>query len=115
MTGVLLRFCGTVVAVPLAAWLLPGVHAASTQIAWIAGVLLGLLYLVLRPLAKLLASPLNCLTFGLVGLLIDIGFIYLAADWLRGLQIDSFLWAVVTALLIALVREGVGKLATTNA
>lgn len=108
----LLRFCGTVIALPLAAWVLPGVHAVSQEMAWIAGVLLGILYLVLRPLAKLILSPLNCLSFGLLGFLIDAGFVMLTSNWMIGFTVDGFLWAVVTALLVTIVREGAGKLGT---
>lgn len=107
------RFCGTLVAVPLAAWLLPGVHASGNEIAWIAGVLLGLIYLVLRPLIKLLLSPFNCLTFGLVGFLVDIGLVNLVANWLGGIAIDGFWWSVLVALIVAVCREGAGRLAGT--
>lgn len=111
MSGVLFRFCGTLVAMPLAAWLLPGVHAISNEAAWIAGVFLGVIYLVLRPLAKLLLSPFNCLTFGIVGLLVDAGLVQLAASWIRGFTIDSFWWALATSVIVFIVREGAGRLA----
>lgn len=111
MTGTLLRFCGTVIAMPLAAWLLPGVHAASNEIAWIAGVLLGLIYLIVRPLVKLILSPFNCLTFGLVGFFVDTGMVMLAARWMPSFHIDSFWWALAVALAVMFIREGLGKLA----
>lgn len=111
MTGAMFRFCGTVIAVPLAAWLLPGVYAASGQIAWIAGVLLGLMFLILRPIAKLLLTPFNCLTFGLIGFLLDIGFVQLTARWMHGFAIESFWWAIVVALVVTVLRESLGRLA----
>lgn len=114
MTGVLFRFCATVVAMPTAAWLLPGVHAANSQVAWLTGVLLGLIYLILRPIAKLLLSPLNCLSLGVIGFLADVGFVYLAARWMGSFRIDGFLWAIATALLVALLREGLGKIVVSN-
>lgn len=111
MTGVVFRFCATVVSMPLAAWLLPGVHAANSQIAWIAGVLLGILYLLLRPLAKLLLSPFNCLTFGIVGFLVDVGFVGLAARWMPGFTIDGFWWTVLVSLVVSVLREFIGRMA----
>lgn len=112
MSGILLRFCATVIAMPLAAWVLPGIHASSNEIAWVAGVMLGLAYLVLRPLAKLLLSPFNCLTFGIVGLLVDAGLVMLATNWLHGFVIDSFWWALAASLGVTLLREGIGSLAS---
>lgn len=111
MSGVLLRFCGTVVSVPLAVWLLPGVEAANNEIAWIAGVLLGIIYLVLRPLAKLLLSPFNCLTFGIVGFIVDAGLVLLAARVIPGFWVASFWWALAVSLVVMVLREGLGKLA----
>lgn len=110
MTGVVLRFLATVLAVPVAVWLLPGVHASSAEMALLAGVLLGLAFLVLRPLIKLLLVPLNCLTFGLVGFIADIGLVYLAAGSFRGITIEGFWWTVAVALLVWVLRETLGRL-----
>lgn len=112
MSGVLFRFCATVVSMPLAAWLLPGIHAASNEVAWVAGVFLGLIYLVLRPLAKLLLAPFNCLTFGVIGLAVDAGLVLLAASWLRGFVVDSFWWALAASFVVLVLREGLGRLAS---
>ena len=75
------------------------------------GLLLALLYLLLRPLLKLLLSPFNCLTFGLVGLLLDAGFVLLADRWMDGFAVDGFLWALAASLMTNFLREGAGMLA----
>jgi putative membrane protein len=111
MKGIAFRFCGCVVAMPLCAWLLPGVHAADPTSAWIMGIALGVIYLLLRPLAKLLLTPFNCLTFGLLGFVVDAALVLLAARWMAGFAIDGFLWALAASLVVALLREGLGKLA----
>lgn len=111
MTGTLFRFIGCVIAMPVAAWLLPGVHTADAQTAWMAGALLGVIYLLLRPIAKLLISPLNCLSFGILGFVVDVAFVLLAARWMTGFQVDGFWWAAATSIIVAVLREGCGKLA----
>lgn len=111
MKGAMYRFCACVVAMPVAAWILPGVHTAGAQVAWVAGLLLGLIYLVLRPLAKLVLLPFNCLTFGIVGFLVDVLLVQLAAWWMPGFAINGFLWAVLAAVIVSLLREGAGSLA----
>lgn len=115
MKGVAFRFCGALFALPLAAWLLPGVYAENGQIVWIAGALLGLIYLILRPLAKLILSPFNCLTFGIVGFLVDVGLVSLAAAWMPGFSIDGFWWTVAVALIVMVLRELLGSLAKDRA
>ncbi len=110
MSGILLRFCGCVVAMPVAAWLLPGVTTADPETAWIAGVFLGVLYLIARPVLRLILTPFNCLTLGLAGIVIDAAFVMLAAEWLPGFAIESFWWALATAVLVSLLREGLGSL-----
>lgn len=111
MRGIALRFCGCVIAMPVAAWLLPGVHTVDAQTAWMTGLLLGAVYLLLRPIAKILLKPLSCLTFGIFGFVVDTLFVQLAAQWMTGFKIDSFLWAAAVAILVAFLREGLGMLA----
>ena len=65
-----------------------------------AGLLLGLIHLVLRPLLRLITAPLGCLTFGLSGMVIDVGLIYLAAEYVDGFAVPDFLCALLTAMLI---------------
>jgi len=108
---ILFRFCGCLLAMPIAAWLLPGVHTATPETAWIAGGALGVLYLFVRPLARLLLTPLNCMTMGIVGFAVDALFVQLAASWLPGFHIDGFGWALAAALLTSVLCETMGKLA----
>ncbi len=115
MMGVVYRFCGCVVAMPVAAYILPGVHTANAQTAWFAGLMLGVIYLILRPIAKLVLTPLNCLSFGVLGFVVDALFVRLAASWMPGFQVDSFLWACAASVIVALAREGAGRLAGKEA
>ena len=65
-----------------------------------AGLLLGFVHLLVRPLLRLISAPLGCLTFGLSGMVIDTGLIYLAAKYVDGFMIPDFLCALMTAILI---------------
>lgn len=66
----------------------------------IAGALLGVSHLVLRPILRLITMPLGCLTLGLSGTLIDVGLIYLSVAFVDGFAVPNFLYALVTALII---------------
>ena len=72
---------------------------------WLAvGVLLGGAHLLLRPVLRFLTAPLGCLTFGLFGFVIDVALIYASAFLVRGFAVPSFLYAVLTAILINTVN-----------
>jgi putative membrane protein len=62
-------------------------------------VVLSLLNSFLRPLLKLLTLPLNCLTFGIVGTIINLLLFYLAFRLTPGFEIE---WSVRTFLSLYL-------------
>lgn len=109
-----LRYLAGALAFPLADFLLPGLHCADIRVALMAGAVLMLLYLLIRPVARLLSLALNLLTLGLLGMVIDSLLILLAAALLPGLvRVDSLTWAIAAALIINLVRGLAGRLVTT--
>ena len=85
-----------------AAQLLPGIHYAGDL--WyllIAGLVLGLVNLLVKPLITLLSLPLVLVTFGLFFLVINGVVLWLVDKLLDGLAIDSFLWAILGGLFLA--------------
>lgn len=77
---------------------------------WIAvGTLLGLARLLLRPILRMLSAPLGCLTFGLFGLVIDIGLIYAAAYLVDGFAMPTLLYSILTTIFINIVSAVAGE------
>ncbi len=112
MFRIALQFLFCTAAVPLCAYALPGVYAPSSAHALIVGACLALLFLVLRPVARLLLSVLNALTIGLLGLAIDWGLVLLCAWIVPGyLALESAWWALAVAVVANLLRALAGKLA----
>ena len=68
--------------------------------ALVTGALLGLTHLVLRPILRVLCAPLGCLTFGLFGIVIDVGLLYGCDYLVEGFTVPGLLYAVLTAMLI---------------
>lgn len=68
--------------------------------ALVTGALLGLAHLVLRPILRVLCAPLGCLTFGLFGIVIDVGLLYGCDYLVEGFTVPGLLYAVLTAMLI---------------
>ena len=102
-SGLLIFLC-CVLAVPTVG-ILMGLTPAEYELeamrpALLVGALLGAAHLLLRPLLRLLFAPVGCLTLGLFGLVIDVGLIYLSAEYVEGFAVPSLLYAVLTALLI---------------
>lgn len=89
-------------------YLLPGVTAAQPQAAVAAGVILGLAYLLIRPVMRILTLPVGCLTLGIFNFVIDVGLIYLSTQLIDGFMVDGVMSAVLSAVLVNSVCAIVG-------
>lgn len=112
MARMIFKLAATVAAVPLCVHFLPGVHATSLEAALIAGGILALLYLVLRPIAKLITGVFNFFTLGLLSIFIDAWLVWLCTLALKGqFRVDGVLWTVVCALAVNVIRFVLGLFA----
>jgi uncharacterized membrane protein YvlD (DUF360 family) len=109
--GAILRFMVTVAAIPLCGMYLPGVHMADWTQAAAIGAILGLLYMVLRPVMRLLLKVINWLTLGLLYVALDAWLVWTAAQLLGGaVTFDNFWWAVAVAFAVNAARTVIGAL-----
>jgi len=99
-----------VLAVPTLTKLTDGIKCDSLYLALIAGAALGVVYLLIRPVLRILTLPIGCLTLGLFGFVLDAGLIYLMGQYLPGFHVASFEWALLAALFIAGVQTIAGAL-----
>ncbi len=105
MRKLLLRWLINAIAVYIAAWVVPGIHAAEGPLTWIiVAAILGLVNALVRPFLTLLTCPLVILTLGLFTLVINALMLQLAA-WLAGdwFYIAGFWPALFGALIISIV------------
>ena len=111
MIGAILRFIATVAAVPLCAQYLAGVHTTDWTKAALIGAILGILYVVLRPLMRLLLKVINWLTLGLLYVVVDAWLVWTAVGMLGGaVTLDNFWWAVAVAVVVNAARTVIGAL-----
>ncbi len=103
MKGLIARFLGTVLAVLLAAYLVPGFHVDTFYTALIVAVVLALLNVTLKPLLMILTLPLNLITLGLFTFVINAGLILLIATFVKGFQVTGFVPALLGGAIIAIV------------
>ena len=103
MLGFLIR--GVIVALGL--WLatewVHGVSIDTPQTLLLAGLLLGVVNSVIRPVAIVLTLPMTVFTLGLFLLVINAGMVALVAWMLPGMHVNGFGAAFWTAILVSLV------------
>ncbi|MBR4068677.1 MAG: phage holin family protein [Clostridia bacterium] len=105
MLATILRFAATIAAVPLCAHLMDGVHLIDMHNAIVLGVVLAVIYTLLRPLLRLVLKIPNFCTLGLVDILVDA----LLVNWMpqlvkNSVVIDNFLWALAVSLAVNALR-----------
>jgi len=89
-------------AVFLAAWLIPGIdYQGGIVYLLLTGLVIGLINLLVKPVATLLSLPLIVVTLGLFYLVINGAMLLLAGAILDGLAIDGCLPAVLGGLVLA--------------
>ena len=86
-----------------AALLLPGIHwSGGLGALLVAGMVIGVINLLVKPVVTVLSCPLIVLSLGLFYLVIN-GAMLVLADWLLdALRIDGFVWAILGGLFLAL-------------
>jgi putative membrane protein len=99
----LARLLLNAVAIVIAAWFVPGVHVSGPAPALIAGVLLGFVNALVRPLLLLLTLPFTLLTLGLFIFVVNAMCFGLTAALVPGFSLDGFFAAFLGALVVAIV------------
>jgi len=84
------------------AWV-QGISIDSPETLILAGVLLGVVNSIVRPIAIVLTLPMTIVTLGFFLMVINAGMVALVAWMLPGMQVDSFGAAFWTALIVSLV------------
>lgn len=95
-------------AILIAAYILPGVHVSGLLAALVLAVVLGAINAILRPILVFLTLPITILTLGLFVLVINGFLIMLASYIVPGFAVDSFWWALVFGIVLAIVSWVLG-------
>ncbi len=103
MKGFLIRGLITALGLWVASVILAGVHSTGFLAILGAGLLLGLVNAIIRPLIIILTLPVTILTLGFFILVINAAMVGLVAKLLHGFSVDGFWWAVATAIVVSIV------------
>ena len=80
------------------------------RIAFLAGLLLGLFNLLIRPIIRLLSLPINILTLGLFNIVINAGMLWIVDLIIKGLEVAGFWAYVLSSLVISIISIIVSKI-----
>jgi putative membrane protein len=100
---ILVHLVVNVIAVAIAAKLLHGVAFDSFTALVLFTVVLGIINTLIRPIVTLLTLPINILTLGIFGLVLNALFVMAAAQLVSGFHIASFWWALAFSVVLSLV------------
>jgi putative membrane protein len=100
---IIIHWIVSALAIVIAAYLLPGVHVSGFVAALILAVVLGAINAFLRPLLVILTLPITILTLGLFVFVINGALVMLASYIVPGFAVDSFWWALLFGIVLAIV------------
>ncbi|HEY3851272.1 MAG TPA: phage holin family protein [Steroidobacteraceae bacterium] len=106
MIGFFLRAAIVALGLWLATLWVPGVYIDSPSTLLLAGILLGIVNSIIRPIAILLTLPMTIVTLGFFLLVINAGMVALVAWMLPGMHLAGFgsaFWASVIVSLTSMV------------
>lgn len=104
MKKFVLKCLANMLGIYLSSLLFPAIAFASPAAVFWAGLVLGLINLLVRPLLLLIALPVNLLTLGLFTLAINAWLLMLAAHLAGGLVFPSFWLALAAALIVSMAN-----------
>ena len=111
----LLRLLLNGLAIMVAAWFVPGVRLAGMVPAIFAGILLGLVNALVRPLLLLLTFPFTLLTLGLFIFVVNAICFALTAALVPGFDLSGFTAAFFGAIVVSLVSWGLNTVLVDDA
>jgi putative membrane protein len=101
--GLLLRIIVNTVAIYIAASVVPGIAVRSVGIAFLAGLVLGFINAIVRPVLVFLTLPLTLVTLGVFLLVLNAFCLWLTSRLVSGFTVSGFWPAFLGALLISVV------------
>jgi putative membrane protein len=101
--GFILRIIVYTLALLLAAHVVPGIRLDGLASALVAGLLLGLVNAIVRPILVVLTFPITLLTLGLFLLVLNAFCLWLVSVFVSGFQVAGFWPAFWGALLVSIV------------
>ena len=80
------------------------------KIAFLAGLLLGIFNLLIKPIIKVLSLPINILTLGLFNIIINAGILWVVDLIIKGMEVEGFWGYIWSSLVISILSIVISKI-----
>jgi len=114
MIMMLLRWVLFALAVMLVAWIIPGISVENIWAALGLAAIIGLVNLLIKPVLSLITMPVNFLTLGLFGVVLNALLLMLAGYFAPGVAISGFWPALFGSLLLGLIGGAIYQIPEVN-
>jgi putative membrane protein len=112
----ILRWVLLAFAITITSYILPFIEISGetvlkkVEIAFLAGLILGLVNTLIRPIIKVLAIPINILTLGLFNIIINAGMLWVVDYFVDNFRISGFWGYFWSSLLISIITVSLTRL-----
>jgi putative membrane protein len=112
----ILRWVLLAFAITITSYILPFIEISGetvlkkVEIAFLAGLILGLVNTLIRPIIKVLAIPINILTLGLFNIFINAGMLWVVDYFVDNFRISGFWGYFWSSLLISIITVSLTRL-----
>lgn len=112
----ILRWVLLAFAITITSYILPFIEISGetvlkkVEIAFLAGLVLGLVNTLIRPIIKVLAMPINILTLGLFNIIINAGMLWVVDYFVDNFRISGFWGYFWSSLLISIITVSLTRL-----
>lgn len=113
MTALVVTWIADSLAIYAVGYLMRGVEVASLRDALIAGALLSLINLIVKPVLVILTLPLTILTLGLFYFVVSAFCLWLTSQLVPGFMLNGFFTTVVAAILVSIFSSVVHSALTS--
>jgi putative membrane protein len=103
MIGFLIRGLVTALGLWVSSATLKGVHSNGALSLIGAGLLLGLVNAIVRPILVILTLPVTIITLGLFLLVVNGLMVLLVSKMMKGFAVESIWWAMLTAVIVTVI------------
>jgi putative membrane protein len=104
MLKLVLRYLGTVAAVLLTVYLVPGIYDSGIVATLLAALVWSVITMVIRPVLRLLTLPITIVTFGLFSFVLNALLFWAMALVVPGFSVAGFWVALLGALVLSLLN-----------
>ena len=102
----LLKWIGLALSIMFVGWIVPGIIVSNFTTALIAGAVIALVNLFIKPVLLFLTLPINILTLGLSILFINALLFMVVAYLVPGIEINGFWNAFLGAIILSILSIG---------